>query len=337
MPSAYRVGIVGTGLQAARRAAALQDDDSGKIVAVAGVDDAATVKFAARHRIRVEATWESLVAADDVDVIFVCTPPSSHAEITIAALAARKPVLCEKPLGLTSDEAAQMCSASDAAGVPLICGFNHRYHAAIAELLRLADEGDLGKLLWGRAVYGIGGRDGYTDEWRGDASVVAGGHLMEQGIHVVDLARQIFGEVKAVTGTRQTMQWPAMAPLEDDAMALLLHESGATCTVHSSLTQWVNLFRLEVGGSKATAVVEGLAGSYGPMRLSVWRRTTGPFSADVREYRGADKSWAHEWAAMVALLDKRIPTSRTAYDGKQAVAVVEALYSAADEGCWVAP
>ncbi len=327
-----RVGIIGTGLQARRRIEAAD----GAVVAVAGQDFAAGAAFAAAHGIRAEKNWRALVEAADLDTVIVATPPHVHAEMSIAALEAGKHVLCEKPLARTGDEADRMIRAARSGGRVLACGFNHRHHPALAELRRLVEQGRLGRVLWARCAYGIGGRDGYENEWRADPAQTSGGQLMEQGIHAVDLLRTVLGEVESVTAARATHVWPAMAPLEDDAMALLRHDSGAISTIHSSLTQWVNIFRLEIGGDAATAEVQGLAGSYGPQTLTVWDRTNGPFSATRTEFRGGDRSWRQEWNAFAATAADPLDLS-SALDGAHAVRVVEAAYLGADGDRWVRP
>lgn len=333
--TAPRVGIIGTGLQARRRISVAGAD----VVAVAGQNAASGAAFAAEHGIRAEPDWRALVAEDSLDVIVVCTPPHLHAEMSIAALEADKHVLCEKPLARTSEEAERMLQAARASGKVLACGFNHRHHPALVELRRLKEQGRLGRVLWARCAYGIGGRDGYENEWRADPEQVSGGQLMEQGIHAVDLLRVLLGEVESVAGVRNTSLWPTMAPLEDDAMVLLRHQGGAMSTVHSSLTQWVNLFRLEVGGEQATAEVQGLVASYGPQTLTVWDRTDGPFAASRTEFRGGDRSWQQEWESFVQLLENPAAPAAlsSAEDGAVAVRVVEAAYQGADQLHWTTP
>ncbi|ANS62472.1 LmbZ [Streptomyces lincolnensis] len=332
----HRCGIIGTGLQATRRVRALIEAADAEPVAVAGATPDTTKAFAAEHGLNAVADWRELVADDGIDVVLVCVPPHLHAEMTLAALRAGKHVLCEKPLARTADEADEMCRVARATGRVLGCGFNHRHHPALAALGDRIARGELGRPLWARAAYGIAGRDGYEREWRADPRQVSGGQLMEQGIHVVDLLRSYFGEVEAVTSLRSSTVWP-IAPLEEDAMVLLRHHSGVLAQLHSSLTQWVNTFRLEVGGDEAVAEVQGLAGSYGTQSLSVWPRTDGPFTVTRQEFRSGDRSWALEWAEFARLLSLPAPDQTSALDGAAAIRVVAAAYTAADTLTWEKP
>jgi predicted dehydrogenase len=290
------------------------------------------VEFCRRHGGTPIGCWEDLVSSDDVDVVFVCTPPDSHAAIAIAALEAGKHVLCEKPLARTSEEARRMVQVATQTGLVLKCGFNHRHHPALALLKQRLADGDLGQPLVLRCTYGIAGRPGYEREWRCDPQVVSGGHLVEQGIHAIDLAAWLLGPVVEVTGATGTFVWD-MAPLEDNAIALLRCRSGALAVVHASLTQWENLFRLELSCSRAVATVIGLGGSYGDERLEVAYRTAREFRSDTTTFRGADRSWAGEWREFVRLLGQREVDG--GLDGQAALAVVEAVYLADASRTWV--
>src|SRR5262245_39839448 len=100
--------------------------------------------------------WRELVARDDIDLIDICTPGDSHAEIAIAALAAGKHVLCEKPLANTVAEARAMVDAAAAAresGIRTLCGFNYRRVPAAALMRQMVAAGRLGVIRHVRAVY----------------------------------------------------------------------------------------------------------------------------------------------------------------------------------------
>jgi predicted dehydrogenase len=192
--------------------------------------------------------------------------------------------------------------------------------------------GVIGKAVFGRARYGIGGRLGIEKEWRSDPAIVSGGQLMEQGIHVVDLFRWFLGDIARVTGMVSTARWP-IAPLEDNGFALLETKDGIVASVHSSLTQWTNLFEFEVYGEKGSLTVRGLGASYGVEELIVsLHNPSAPFSHETIEYRGGDGSWKGEWDEFVAAIDeKRAPLGDGA-DGLAAMEVVSAVYSASKTG-----
>ncbi|GGR51213.1 oxidoreductase [Actinoplanes ianthinogenes] len=154
--------------------------------------------------------WRTLLARDDVDLIDICTPGDTHAEIAIAALAAGKHVLCEKPLANSVAEARKMAAAAQAAkpfGVRAMCGFNYRRVPAVAMMRQMIAEGRLGSIRHVRANYL---QDWIVDPsyplvWRLRREVAGSGALGDLGAHIVDLTQFVTGrlitEVSALTST----------------------------------------------------------------------------------------------------------------------------------------
>ena len=91
-----------------------------------------------------DISWKDTISRDDIDAVIVCTPPSSHAAISIAAMQSGKHVLCEKPLSKTYNEAKEMLLVANATGRVLKCGFNHRHHPAIWEAKKRCEAGWIG-------------------------------------------------------------------------------------------------------------------------------------------------------------------------------------------------
>ncbi|MDF1605692.1 Gfo/Idh/MocA family oxidoreductase [Nocardioides sp. YIM 152315] len=156
------------------------------------------------------ADWREVVARDDVDVVDICTPGDTHAEIAIAALEAGKHVLCEKPLANTVEEAEAMTAAAEKAradGVLAMVGFTYRRVPAIGLARRLVSEGRLGELRHVRAQYL---QDWISDpeaplSWRLDKSKAGSGALGDIGAHIVDLTQYITGDrIVELTGRLET-------------------------------------------------------------------------------------------------------------------------------------
>jgi predicted dehydrogenase len=157
-----------------------------------------------------ETDWHRLVVRDDVDLVDICTPGDSHAEIAIAALEAGKHVLCEKPLANTVEEAEQMTAAAERAaanGVRAMVGFTYRRVPAIALARRLVQEGRIGEVRHVRAQYL---QDWIADpeaplSWRLDKAKAGSGALGDIGAHIVDLTQHITGErITEVSGQLET-------------------------------------------------------------------------------------------------------------------------------------
>lgn len=327
-----RIAIVGAGLQARRRATVITASADAEVVVVAATRLTSAARLAQEVRADASTDWAAAVVRPDVDAVIVCTPPDLHEEIAGAALGAGKHVLCEKPLARSSAEAQRMVGQADAAGRILWCGFNHRYHPALRQVREWLGQGDLGEAMYLRARYGIGGRPGYEREWRADPGRVGGGQLMEQGIHLVDLARWFLGAFATALGAVGAYYWKTQ-PFEDNAFALLHKADGRVAMLHSSLTEWRNLFSLELFGTDGYARAEGLGGSYGLETATLGIRDfNAPFAEKRIEYRGADPCWQLEWEAFVAATEGRGDGLTTARDGVCALRTVEALYTSASTG-----
>ena len=171
-----------------------------RLAAICGRDKAAAEAAAGRLGwAAAETDWRALIARDDVQLVDIAAPGDLHAPIAIAALAAGKHVLCEKPLANTLAEAEAMRAAADAAypgGARAMTGFNYRRVPALALARRLVEQGRIGSLRHFRAVYL---QDWLADAdapmtWRMRAERAGSGALGDLGAHVVDLARYLTGD-----------------------------------------------------------------------------------------------------------------------------------------------
>lgn len=333
MTASLGVAVIGCGLIGGRRAAEAARDARSRCVAVADPNVGAAARVAAGSGAAVEAGWRAAVARPDVGAVVVATPNAFLEEITVAALAAGKHVLVEKPMGRSLAEAERMLAAARRADRVLKVGFNHRYHPAIAEARRRFERGEIGRAINARARYGHGGRPGSEKEWRGNRELAGGGELTDQGVHLVDLFHWFLGEPATAFAWLQTAFWP-LADLEDNAFGMFRYGSGAVASFHASMTQWKNLFSLEIFGTGGALVIEGLGRSYGVETLTVYRRKAegGAPDCEVLRFEGEDLSWREEWADFLGAVLERRPMAGTADDGVAAMRMLDALYRSAAAG-----
>jgi predicted dehydrogenase len=223
----------------------------------------------------VETDWKQLLTRDDVQLVDVCTPGDSHAEIAIAALEAGKHVLCEKPLANTVAEAEAMVEAATAAqtrGVRSMVGFNYRRVPAVALARKLVQDGRVGAVRHVRAQYL---QDWIVDPnfplvWRLQKDKAGSGALGDIGAHIIDLAQHVAGsEITGVTGLTETFvrerPLPAVSAglsasggggtgevtVDDAALFLARFQGGALGSFEATrfATGRKNAMRLEVNGS----------------------------------------------------------------------------------------
>src|SRR4030095_589108 len=176
-----------------------------------------------------------------------------------------KHVLLEKPGALSVQELRAIEADAAKAGVLVRVGYNHRYHPACLKALEIFRSGALGQMMFVRGRYGQGGRLGYEKEWRADPKLSGGGELIDQGVHLIDLAGIFLGEFTNVEGHLATYFWKM--PVDDNAFISLRTAGGQTAWLHVSCTEWKNLFSLEIYGRQGKLHWEGLGGSYGLERL----------------------------------------------------------------------
>jgi len=321
-----RIAIVGCGLIGRKRAQALAgarlvacaDRTLGRAEALArGVPECIAL-----------ADWRQVVTRDDVSIVVVATPHDSLAEITHGALEAGKHVLVEKPAARHAGELRAMLALADQKRLLVRVGFNHRYHRSFRKARELVDSGALGPLMFLRARYGHGGRVGYETEWRADPEVSGGGELIDQGVHIIDLARWFLGDFVDVSGFAHTYFWNM--PVDDNAFMLLKTAQKQVALLHASCTEWKNTFSFELYGRVGKLQVDGLGGSYGVERLSWFKMSPemGPPETTIWEYPMADDSWEREMAEF--LEDVRLGRAPAVglSDAAAVLDVVETVYRA---------
>jgi len=317
--------IVGCGLIGKKRLAGLP---SGSRLAVACDTNLARagelVKLAKTGR--AVADFKEAVADAQVDAVIVATINAALAEVADAAIRAGKHVLVEKPAGISVKQIDELIALAKKQGVCVRVGFNHRYHSAFIKAREIFESGVMGDLMFVRARYGHGGRIGYDKEWRANPKLSGGGELIDQGIHLIDLAGWFLGEFKIVEGHATTSFWDM--PVDDNAFLSLQTAKRQTAWLHVSCTEWKNLFSFEIYGRHTKLHIEGLGGSYGVERLYHYQMKSemGPPDTKLYEYAGSDESWQKELTEFekdVTL--KRKPEAGLA-EARAALQIVEAIY-----------
>ena len=318
------VGIVGCGLIGQKRAKAL---GSARLVACAdSILDRAQALARTEPGAFATADWRNVIERADVSIVIVATTNDTLAEVGRAAVQAGKHVLIEKPAARTARELEPVMEAAQHAHVQVRVGFNHRYHPALRKARELFESELLGEIMFVRGRYGHGGRLGYEKEWRANPALSGGGELIDQGVHLIDLARWFLGDFSEVQGFAHTYFW--QMPVDDNGFMLLKTPQQQVAFLHVSCTEWKNLFSLEIYGRKAKLHVEGLGGSYGIERLAYYRMLPemGPPETTIWEYPMADTSLQLEFAEFLDDIELGRKPSASLDDAHAALRVVEAIY-----------
>ena len=270
--------------------------------------------------------YETALADPKLDAVIVCTLNASLGPVTLAAVRAGKHALVEKPGALNARQLVEISSAARVAGSKVRFGYNHRFHPAMQLARTLIDDGALGPLMFLRGRYGHGGRKGYDREWRANPQLSGGGELIDQGVHLIDLASWFLGEFPNVEGHAATYFWDM--PVDDNAFLSLRTAAGQTAWLHVSCTEWKNLFSLEIYGRDAKIAIDGLGGSYGVERLTFYKMLPqmGPPETTVHEFPANDASWGLEIKAFIADIRLNREPAPGCREAIRTLEIVETIY-----------
>jgi predicted dehydrogenase len=311
--------------------------------------------------------WRAVVGRDDVDIVDICTPGASHAEIAVAALDAGKHVLCEKPLANTVEEAEAMTIAAERAranGVRSMVAFNYRRVPATALARELIVAGRLGEIRHLRASYL---QDWAVDPelpllWRFDAEQAGTGALGDMASHIVDLAQFLVGDrvdwISAITETF-IRERPVLSGLGhgrvtvDDAAAFMARFAGgalATFEVSRLAPGRKNALRIEVNGSAGSVgweletmnelelyLAEDDTSVEGYRRVLVTEREHPWVDAwwPPGHILGWEHAFTHEVRDLVLAIADGCDPEPSFAEGLQVQRVLGAVLESAREGAWV--
>ncbi len=196
-----------------------------------------------------ETDWRKLIARDDIDHIDICTPNSTHKEIVLAAAAAGKSIICEKPLAMNTAEAEEMCAAVEKAGVANMASFNYRRVPAISLAKQLVEEGRIGRPFHYRATYlqdwtiSQDVPQGGAALWRLDVKTAGSGVTGDLLAHSIDTAEWLNGPIQSVVAKTETFVKQRMhqetgkvepVGIDDACMFLAVFANGAMGTFEST-------------------------------------------------------------------------------------------------------
>lgn len=324
-----RAGIVGTGGISDLHVGGYQAAGAA-LVAVCDVDvDTARRRADAWGVPQVYADAERMFAEAGLDVVSICTPVSTHHALVLAAVRAGLHVLCEKPIALDLAEAQEMIDAADEAGVVLQIGHQLRSDGAVARARRMIEDGVLGEIAFVRLrqAHDWGGADQVRPSFATRASG-GGGTLLDNGCHLMDLARYLAGDAEEVYARVATRRWPI--ELEDTSVVSLRFASGALGTIENAWTAtgWEEGFWIY--GSEGS--LEWTNRHAQPTLVHSFRDSPGTTwsETDVARYDFAGERAHHrQIRSFLASVRGEEPVVCSGHDGMEAVRIILAAYDSA--------
>jgi predicted dehydrogenase len=247
----------------------------------------ARAAFAAEHGLAFVGDLAEVLADPGVDAVILCTPHALHSRQVLACAAAKKHVLCEKPLALTRADAERSVAACNAAGVTLGIGHERRYEPAIVEVRRLVREGVLGTIMHAEANFN---HDKLANvpagDWRTSPKDAPAAGMTAMGIHLSDLFVELLGSAReAFAVTTSRVAYPETG---DVVSALIRFESGATGYLNAILVT-PHYLCLTVFGSEAWVEV----------RNDTHPDTPGPSHLTLQHRDGRRETRTYQWVDTV--------------------------------------
>jgi predicted dehydrogenase len=265
-----RFGIAGFGLHAVRRLMpgfALAQNC--KVVALSRRDSHKAREAAAQYGIpHVFASTEELCHCPQVDAVLVTTPNACHLQDVLTAVAARKPVLCEKPMGMDAEQCRRMVEAARNAGVLLGVAQVFRFEESTARFRERVAAGDIGRPILARAEFSYPG-SGHARTWLYNRSIGGGGPIADVGVHCIDALRYILqDEPRLVTALGRPDE--QSGDVEAAAVVTLEFQRGTLATVLVS-TRAHYRTPLEIVGDAGVLRAEDALNVEHPVKLELWR------------------------------------------------------------------
>jgi predicted dehydrogenase len=328
-------------------------------------------KFAAKWGYEsVETDWRKLLARKDIDAVDICTPNNTHAEIALAAAAAGKMILCEKPLAMNGPEGLKMVQAVEKAGVPNMVWYNYRRVPAVTLAHRLVQEGKLGRVFHYRAKFLQDWTiksdlpQGGQGLWRLDVAAAGSGVTGDLLAHCIDTALWLNGPIESVTAMTETFVKERMHNLTgkvekvgiDDACAFLCRFANGSLATFES-TRYARghkaLYTFEINGENASLFwdlhdlhrLSVFDYKEGEGRLRGWKSIHVSDNSPEHPYMdhwwvpglqiGYEHSFVHQVADFLEGLSKGKPAMPDFRDAYRTQLVLDAILDSAKEGKWV--
>ena len=334
--------IIGAGNIAGVQVEAIESIPDARVVVVCNRTEATGRAVAAGCGAQWTADLDAAVSHPDVDIVSVTTPSGAHAEPAVAAAAAGKHLMIEKPIEITLPRIEQIIDAARNNNVKLTCFFPSRFMLGVERAKEAIDAGRLGRLVYGDAtIKWYRSQEYYDVGWRGTWELDGGGALMNQSIHSIDLLQWLAGPVESLVARTATLNHEIET--EDTAAALLTWRGGGMGVIQGSTSCWPgDPARVELHGTRGTIALE--EGRIVTWKLEDAAEGEEAHMLDLEERQGSgsadpmgigfEKHRRQIVDMIAAIRDDREPAVPGA-EARKAVAIILAIYQSARSGGFV--
>jgi 1,5-anhydro-D-fructose reductase (1,5-anhydro-D-mannitol-forming) len=328
-----RWGILGCGdVCEVKSGPAFQKATGSALVAVMRRDAEKCGDFAARHNVPFWTTdAQELIERDDVDAVYIATPPGNHLELALQVCAAKKPCYVEKPMARSVAESEAMLKAFESAGVPLFVAFYRRGLERFQTTKRLIETGEIGRVT-GVSYRYLGPRNqnlvAGNLPWRLEAEAAGAGLFYDLGSHLLDVFDYIFGPLQKVQGSAQNIASPALEV--EDTVSMSFEAMGAPSVAIWNFASTQRADIIEIWGEKGTISLSCFGGDN--VRLEN--------GAGVQEFNGALPAHVHQ-GLVQTIVDELHGRGKSLSSGESALrtmhvmdTVLNAYYGGREDNFW---
>ncbi|PKO21942.1 MAG: oxidoreductase [Chloroflexi bacterium HGW-Chloroflexi-1] len=335
----YGIGLIGAGNIARTHAAAIAEIPNARVVGVYDSSEAAGRACAEElGGVAWTGDLDELLDRDAVDIVNICTPSGTHAELAVAAAQAGKHLIVEKPLDVTLERADRIIAAAKENNVKLTGIFPYRFRVGAKKAKEAIQQGRLGRLVLADVYVKWYRSQEYYHGWHGSWALDGGGALINQSIHNIDLLQWLAGPVDTIVGHVATLGH--VMETEDTASAVLTFKNGALGVIQGATSCWPgDPARAEFHGARGTIVLE-------EGRIVVWKLADGTpqeeqemTSLEVQDGRAfADPTAiAHvphrrQIEDMLDAIEQDREPRVTGLEARKAIEIIRAIYLSAQRG-----
>jgi len=317
----FKTIVIGAGSFGEKRARAVKESSLGILLGVADVNTGRANEVGEKLGVRSYSIDE--VFETDADVVTISSPNKYHMPLSIKALESGKHVLCEKPLSLNAKEAQDIVKAGKKTGKFVKMGSNHRYFPTVMRAYEIFKSGEIGDIV------SLNGRIGHNGErikesWFWDKEISGGGTLLDNGCHLVDIARWFMGDFSEAMGVTSNIYWKD-CPVEDTASGIFITSDRKMALISSSWRQLAGYIHVEINGTHGYITVDGRFDTHGGDKI-YWKGENNGLIKCEDFGHVPPQSYVWELNGFYdALRDNKQPEP-SAEDGVKVMKMIDAIY-----------
>ncbi len=250
-------GIMGTGSIANWHVKAIRETGLGQVIGAYSQSSDSLLSFCEKYMLKPYKTYDDMLADKSIQVICICTPSGLHYEHIIKAAKAKKHIVVEKPMAISSEQCDLIISTLEKYQVTLAVAYQSRFNETFIKVKRAINEGVFGNIMFADVYMKFHRSSDYyeSSKWKGTWKLDGGGALMNQGSHGVDLLLYLLGDVNSVFGRCKTLKHNI--EVDDTTVASIEFKNGAIGVIQVSTSIYPGLPRkIMIHGDKGSVVIE---------------------------------------------------------------------------------